>query len=125
MNRLYDIFGNDIEILKEFMKTFITSTTALLAEARASLTDQDPQAASHIFHRLKGSSGNSGVMKIHALCLDVENKLANSDWEGAKETFKTIELTFKQLQTEVEDEISKNSLDYPLSIFTSSIMPYV
>lgn len=98
MNRLHDIFGDDTNEIKTFIHNFIMSTGDLLKEINKAILDKDSQAAKIALHKLKGSSGNSGVMKIHALSMNAEEKVLQSDWDSVTTLYKSILELYKKLE---------------------------
>jgi PAS domain S-box-containing protein len=101
MNRIHDIFGDDKASIQEFMRSLISSTTELLGQIEIAIKNQDKQLSKEYFHRLKGSAGNSGITKIHALALSAESKVAEDDWKAVAKIYHRIEEIFKQLKVEV------------------------
>lgn len=101
--RMQAIFGNDSAAIQEFIKNFIVATSDLLFSLHDAIQAHDNQSAKDILHRLKGSAGNSGVMKIHALSLQAEEKLTSCDWEAIEEIDLLIEGVFKSLKKEAEN----------------------
>lgn len=89
-DRLRDIFGDNLTAIQGFMLVFIDSTTELLENIRQSIQKKDKKLAKELFHRLKGSAGNSGVMKIHKLSLAAEKKVLTDDWTAVDELFSVI-----------------------------------
>jgi len=100
MNRLRDIFGDDLASIHEFIKSFIDVTSVLLKELDQAIKEKNSNLSKDLFHRLKGSAGNSGVMKLHALSLNAEEKVLQSDWNAVSEIYHAIEETFTELREE-------------------------
>jgi two-component system sensor histidine kinase/response regulator len=105
MDRLHTIFGDDPNAIHEFMKNFILSTIEVLKELKVALKDKDTRAAKELFHRLKGSAGNSGVTAMYEVCKDSEARVLNSDWDAANKAFKEVNELLKRLQVEVKINI--------------------
>jgi len=102
MDRLHTIFGDNSTAIQEFMKNFIVSTTEVLKELKIALKEKDTRAAKELFHRLKGSAGNSGVTLMYEICKDSEARVLNSDWDAANEAFKEVEKILGRLEEEVK-----------------------
>ena len=98
MERLHAIFGEDRNAINAFIKSFISSTFELLHFLEDALKKEDKKAAKDFFHRLKGSAGNSGIMQIHALCLEAEEKVLQSDWNEVHSIFSRIEEVMKKIE---------------------------
>ncbi len=101
MNRIKDIFGDDSATINEFLRSFVHSTNELLKEVHQSIQDQDTTRAKELFHRLKGSSGNSGITPIYTFSKEAEEKVLQADWEAANKLYSEIEAIFQQLKIEV------------------------
>lgn len=98
MDRLHEIFGDDSHEIKTFIHNFIVSTGTLLSQINVAIINKDEKIAKEALHKLKGSSGNSGVMKIHDLSLTAEEKVMQSDWDAVKKLYKSIFDLYKQLE---------------------------
>ncbi len=103
MKRIRDIFGEDQESIKEFIDVFISSTEELLKEIDFAVKEKDQGQAKMLFHRLKGSAGNSGMMILHELCISAEQVLQKSDWKMLDEIYASIQKQFEQVKVEVVD----------------------
>jgi len=103
MNRMRSIFGDDFASIHEFIKNFITATSELLYTLHDAIQAHDSQLVKDILHRLKGSAGNSGVMKIQELSMQAEEKLSHSDWKAVEGIDIIIEDVFKNLKIEAEE----------------------
>ena len=98
MERMHAIFGDDNDAIKEFIQSFLSSTIELLYDIEVSIEQTDKKAAKEHFHRLKGSAGNSGVMQIHALCLEAEERVLQSDWAAVKDMYQKILELIKKVE---------------------------
>jgi PAS domain S-box-containing protein len=105
MERLHTIFGDDSTAIHEFMKNFIISTISVLKELKIALKAKDAHLAKELFHRLKGSSGNSGITSMYEICKDSEAKVLNGDWTSANNAYKEVKVVLKRLQEEVKINI--------------------
>src|SRR3990167_3858359 len=104
MHRIHDIFGNNQESIKQFIDVFIASTEELLLEVEAAVSIRDQLEAKKLFHRLKGSAGNSGMMIMHELCISAEQVLEKSDWKMLDEIYASIIKQFDQIKSEVSEK---------------------
>ncbi len=102
--RLHDIFGDDSAAIHEFMEKFISSTADLLKGIRVSIHNHDVKTAKELFHRLKGSAGNSGIMKMHTLCVTAEAKITEADWHEVKKVYHDIKDIYHKLQHELSEK---------------------
>lgn len=101
--RILEIFGNDREGIHLFLTSLISATTELLAEIDVVIQKKDKALAKELFHRLKGSAGNSGIMKIHALALQAEESVLQENWVATDKTFKTIKEVFEIVKRQANE----------------------
>jgi two-component system, sensor histidine kinase and response regulator len=101
MERIHEIFGDDNEAIKTFMQSFVQATTELLGEIYAAVQSKEATDAKNLFHRLKGSSGNSGVTPLHHLSLKAEEQVAAKNWEKVSDLFAQIEDIFGKLKSDL------------------------
>jgi len=101
LNRMHEIFDHDIPAISEFLHNFVESTTQLLDEISHAISDDNQKLAKELFHRLKGSAGNSGIMLMHALCVKAEEYITGNDWQGVVTCHQELQATFKKLQQEI------------------------
>jgi PAS domain S-box-containing protein len=100
LDRLHLIFGEDSEGIKAFLKSFVVSTEGLLLEADEIFKKKDLELMRNLLHRLKGSSGNSGIMKIHTLSAAATEKADQSNWDAVQ-----------KLYGEIKEELAKIKSD--------------
>ncbi len=108
MVRINDIFGDDKSAIKELMESFVNATTELISEIRKAIKKEKNDVAKELFHRLKGSAGNCGIMSIHALSLKGEEKVLQSDWHEVQKCIDSIDGVFKKVQLEIEQRFKNN-----------------
>jgi PAS domain S-box-containing protein len=102
MDRLHIIFGDDEAAILEFEKSFITSTVELLSEIEDAIKHKNIELTRDRIHRLKGSAGNSGIMKIHALSITAEQKLVENNWSDVEKIYHDIKAELNKITEEVE-----------------------
>lgn len=105
LERLHSIFGDDSSTIQAFLKNFIISNQEVLKELKKAITDKNTAVAKELFHRLKGSAGNSGVTPLFELCKEAEVKVINADWAAAEQAYQEVEKILKLLQEEVKSNI--------------------
>lgn len=106
MKRIQDIFGDNKESINQFIQVFITSTEELLVEISTAVNNKDQPASKKLFHRLKGSAGNSGMMIMHELCISAEQVLEKSDWKMLDEIYHSILKQFDQIKSEAAEKFN-------------------
>lgn len=102
MDRIQVIFGDDRVAIQEFMEVFLTSTQETLQDLETMIKGRDTSACKNLFHRLKGSSGNSGMMKIHEESKAAEQAVLKREWPTVEKHFSTIKKLFEALEQEVK-----------------------
>lgn len=98
MDRLHDIFGENEESITAFIQSFIESTNDLMHEIKEAIRSKNKDAAKSAFHRLKGSSGNSGMKKLHHLSKKAEEAVLASDWDEVNRYLGLIQPAFEELK---------------------------
>lgn len=76
IQRLRDIFGNKDDEIKQFLFLFVQSSHDVLNDLKLAIEKHDLAAIKTGFHRLKGSSGNSGFKQLADFCAETEAKLS-------------------------------------------------
>lgn len=108
--RLIDIFGDDKNSIKEFLTTAIQSNQKLLSEIASAINDQNIILAKDLFHRLKGSTGNSGMIDIQKLCASAEEKVIQANWTEVKNIYSNIIKTFEKLKFEAKSKFDVSEI---------------
>jgi PAS domain S-box-containing protein len=101
--RIKEIFGDNDELIKQFMEKFISSTNELLTEISASIKAQNIDDSKKLYHRLKGSAGNGGITIIHELCISAEQVIEQSDLHVLEQIHLAILKQFDLLKTETKE----------------------
>lgn len=73
-----DVFiqlGKDLDedVLSEMLYTYFQTTEETVESFKANFTNKDFKSIAHLAHKLKSSSGQLGLHKLHRLCTDLEN----------------------------------------------------
>jgi len=104
MVRVYDIFGDDEASIQEFFQSYVDSTNVLLTDIQSAIKNKDEKLAKTSFLRLKGISGNSGIMLIHQLSHKAEERVVKKDWEEVQNLFKDIQKAFNKLKERLAEQ---------------------
>lgn len=102
--RLNEIFGSDIEAIKSFLHEFIVASNKLVVSIKSALEKNDVKQLKELFHQLKGSAGNSGVIQVHILSKQAEEKLLTNELNAVRSLLSLIENSILHL----ENSINKN-----------------
>lgn len=105
MTRINEIFGDENSAIQQFLQTFITSTTNLLAELQEAIKQEDKALSKELFHRLKGSAANSGMTQLHQLALSGEQKIIATNWEAANTIYTEIITAFNHIKNKANEMI--------------------
>lgn len=100
VQRIRDVFGNNKDAIRQFIDLFIKSTEESMIEIETSIADKNVELLKGLFHRLKGSAGNSGMVVLQELCISAEHALAKPDWELVDKIYYSILLQFSQIKQE-------------------------
>jgi len=103
MAQIQSICGNDTDRIKKYFSYVIAETSELLNEIETAINNNNSQLSRDLFHSLKGSAGMSGILQIPDLCIQAEEKSLQSDWDAVHKIYAAIEIIFKKLQVEVEE----------------------
>lgn len=100
--RLKEIFSNSDQDIKRFLLSFIEMTSEILTTAEEAINNKDTSLAKDAMHRLKGSAGNSGMLQLHALCLQAEEKILQSAWSEVDKILPAVKHAFQTVQDEIK-----------------------
>ncbi len=70
--RLRMLVGDDPQFLSELCRTFLASSSRLLAQLRQALTAEDREQLKTLAHKLKGGAGSVCAQRVTDLCLALE-----------------------------------------------------
>lgn len=104
MERVYSIFGKNEKAIGDFLSVFIESTNQLLSKLNIAIKNHDITLTRELFHQLKGSSGNSGIKKIHDLSMEAEEKALESDWHTVRLKYNTINKLLIKVNIEAREK---------------------
>jgi len=99
--RLNEIFGDDQTVIQDFLKQFVVSAKTILATIRTSLQSNDLANIKNNLHQLKGSAGNSGIVQIHMLSKQAEEKAKNGEMASLNTLITLIENALEKLEVEI------------------------
>ena len=96
---LKEIFGDDIDTLKEILTDFIIPSRDCCQEIDTAFAENSSSGVAAASHKLKSSSRSIGANELADLCTDLEAAGKNDDWE-------TINLLFPKLPN-IMDKVSQ------------------
>ena len=98
LNQLRDLFGDDNKAIAEILQLFQVSMRQLVMEKMPhALENHDSQFMKALLHELKGAAANIGGDVIVALCADMEEQLAEDQWEDIAVNMKELRNAYSQL----------------------------
>jgi len=97
-----DVFiqlGKDLneDVLSEMLNTYFQTTDSTIFSFKSSAVEKDFHTIAHLAHKLKSSSGQLGLNRIHKMCSDLENLIKS-------ESAHLIEFQVNQLIKLIEEE---------------------
>ncbi|MBC7465396.1 MAG: Hpt domain-containing protein [Bdellovibrio sp.] len=97
-----DVFiqlGKDLDedVLSEMLYTYFQTTEETIQNFKAHFANKDFKSIAHLAHKLKSSSGQLGLQKLHQLCTDLENFVHS-------ESSDNVELNVNKYLTLIFDE---------------------
>lgn len=105
MNRIYEIFGDDKVMIKNFMTIFIATTHELFDQMEPVIQNRDEINAKKLFHRLVGSCGDSGITSMFELGKIAEEKILSGEWDEVDSVYSKLKTTFHQLEVEINQKL--------------------
>jgi len=103
LDRLYDMFGQDNEIILELLDVFIRTTEPLLQKLDVSVETNQWDEVKIIAHQLAGSASNIGIPALHELGREMEKAAASFDTQKAKSIIDSMQLRFLELMNFFRD----------------------
>lgn len=103
MERLHTIFGDDLPVIREFLNSFVDATDIVLQDLEGATRNKDKQLGKELFHRLKGSAGNSGIMNLHKLAILAEEKVLQGDWPEVEKLYGMIKEELGNVKLAIEE----------------------
>ncbi len=88
--------------LQQYLFEFLDSTSKKIQSISMAIAAEDESRIRHMAHKLKGSSGNIGALKLAWKCVELEaltvDNLSNAD---LKHQFQQLEQVFEATKTEI------------------------
>lgn len=101
MKRMRDFFGDDINAIRDFFKTFLALTKKQLKEIDLAIQTQNMKAGKYYFHLMGSASGNSGMVEIYQICGIGEEKVSQNNWDEAAKCYHLLIEIVQRLEKEV------------------------
>ncbi len=79
LSALEAVVGNDVETMRHFLGSYLTSAESLALELRDAVEQMDFDAIADITHRLKSSSRSMGALSLGIICEVLEDAAKNHD----------------------------------------------
>ncbi|MEE9312945.1 MAG: Hpt domain-containing protein [Planctomycetota bacterium] len=98
IGQLKDMVGDDDDLIRELLDTFLTSGRETMEELSSALNAHDIGEIKMKAHSLKGASANFGASRIQAICSDMESAANQNQIETAPEMFEDLKVKFKDVE---------------------------
>ena len=99
---LREVMEDEFDILIE---TYLHDSAERVIQIQEAATARDAEALSRAAHSFKGSCTNVGVPVLAKLCMEVELKGKNGDFEGIDELVSGIELAYSEVTQLIKEQI--------------------
>ncbi len=86
---------------EELIETYISDTSTKLNEIKESLDDSDIDQTRKLAHSIKGASVNIGVMKLSALCSQIEESAIDNALSACRLLFESALEEFNIVNVEL------------------------
>ena len=105
LNYLKTIFGDDQKEINEFLNLFVNSAQKSVQEIEQATQNKNVRLLKFQLHKLKGSAGNSGFVKLADVCKQAEDNIEQQDWTLIARDC----LEIKNYILRLENEVAKKS----------------
>ncbi len=102
LNRLFEILGNDPEILGEMKNEFFEDAPTFIAGLRSAVEHQNLEELRTAAHSLKSNSASFGALALAEQCRGLEMQGKAGNLEGAAERITAIEQEYARAKEELE-----------------------
>ncbi|WP_455208194.1 Hpt domain-containing protein [Kaarinaea lacus] len=104
LDALRDYIGS--EPLAQYLSDFIDHTAINIQRIGIAIAAEDDVRARHLAHKLKGSSGNIGALKLAWYCVELESSSAAEDpREILVSQFQLLEQVFQDTRQSIQSYI--------------------
>ena len=81
----------------ELVELLVETGTSDLEKLQSAIDEGDAEKAVNAAHSLKGAAGNLGLMELHKVAEDIEEKARNNRLEGTAEASQTLKAKFHEI----------------------------
>jgi two-component system sensor histidine kinase RpfC len=103
---LCELQRSEPDLLAELVRMFLGDGAAHLDRLREQVTQEDSKAMVGTQHAFKGSALQIGAMRVAAILIDMEEKLAKGGIEAVKELLALLSASLQEVCLEMEELIS-------------------
>ena len=109
LDGLRDLQGEgEPDILSELIELFLADVPPQLVALREAVQSGDILSVERTAHTLKGSSGNMGVVRMAAICAELEEIGRSETLAGAPVWISRLEEEFERVSVAFEESLTKN-----------------
>ncbi|MBC5815436.1 MAG: Hpt domain-containing protein [Candidatus Eremiobacteraeota bacterium] len=102
MDRLIEVYEEDLDGMLELFDLMLKNNTALLAKLEHAAQEHDLEGVRSASHAMKGSVGNVGGIELYKLAQEIEDKARDGSWDGLVELVKKARPALDRLRREVD-----------------------
>ncbi|MBF0127102.1 MAG: response regulator [Magnetococcales bacterium] len=92
-------FGDDPKVITEFIETFLSTASLIIAKLKKNLKIKDAALLEENVHELKGASANMGAHFMSRLCTQLQETLKNGDFTQCRLLIEQIQKEFRRCET--------------------------
>lgn len=105
MRRMSDLFGDDVEIIRELLSVFLSTTGPLLDKLKIAIDNADYDKIKSIGHQVAGSAANLGIPQLQMQGRAIEQAAAESDIGQASTVHASMLVSIHQVADFVKNNL--------------------
>ena len=102
LSRLFEILGNDPQVLSEMMNEFFEDAATFIASMRSAVEHQNSEELRTAAHSFKSNSASFGALALAEQCRALEMQGKAASLEGAAERIAAIEQEYARAKQQLE-----------------------
>lgn len=102
IDKLKTNFGQDPKVILEFINTYLSSASILIAKLKKNIKIKETTALEENAHELKGASANMGAYHMTNLCVQLQETAKNNDWGPCRLVMTQIQQEFNRCENYIK-----------------------
>ena len=98
------------DVLQEVLKLFLDDVPARLTRLRNAWASRNIEEVQRAAHSLKGSAGNIGARRLHALCSQLDDKGRSGDLDALGPLVDALGEEFDKVEAEIRRVIARGAI---------------